>query len=344
MKEIILLVDYKGFFGSKNNAKPYRSGLRLDRLRELFESNGYHIKIISFSEVDFNENWENRLVLYTSQEDINAYYKDYIEDIVFGLEQAGARLIPDFRFLRSHNNKIMMEILRNLTHNDDINRITSRYFGALKEALDVKDELTYPCVLKRADGAMSSNVAIIKNQSELAPKIRKLCETKDFLLDLKDYGRPYLHQGYTKESRYRKKFVIQKFIPGLNRDWKVLVFNKKYFIVERGMKKGDFRASGSGLFACGSEASFPEGIFEYAQKIYDTLNVPCLSIDIGFADNKFYLFEFQALYFGSKGHWMSDCYFQLDDSTLKYKPVFEKLDIEEVFVYAIVQYLSSKTG
>lgn len=42
--EIIALCDYKGIFGSKYFAKPYRSGMDKDILAKEFSKYGYKIK------------------------------------------------------------------------------------------------------------------------------------------------------------------------------------------------------------------------------------------------------------------------------------------------------------
>jgi len=55
--------------------------------------------------------------------------------------------------------------------------------------------------------------------------------------------------GYVKRSLHRRKFVVQNFIGGLTHDYKVLAYGKKYYVVRRDNRPGDFRASGSGLLS-----------------------------------------------------------------------------------------------
>ena len=96
MEEIIALVDYKGHFGSKHNAVPYRSGMDKNLLEKYFAQFGFEIIFKNFSDVDFkNENYKGQYILYTSSEDKGYNYKNYIEDIIWGLKEQEAILIPE---------------------------------------------------------------------------------------------------------------------------------------------------------------------------------------------------------------------------------------------------------
>ena len=111
MKKIYLLTDYKGHFGSKHDAIPYRSGTDKNLLQKYFSEYGFKTVFLGFSEVDFRKmDFKNKYVLYTSSEDVGCHYKSYIEDIVYGLHLQGAQLIPGYKWLQAHNNKVFMEI------------------------------------------------------------------------------------------------------------------------------------------------------------------------------------------------------------------------------------------
>ena len=116
MKKILMLTDYKGNFTSKYDAVPYRSGMNKDLLKKYFEKNGYKIVIKKFSDINFREeNVEGQSIIYPSSEDNHRFYKSYIEDIILGLEVKGAHLIPKHNYLRAHDNKVFMEILRDMS-------------------------------------------------------------------------------------------------------------------------------------------------------------------------------------------------------------------------------------
>ena len=146
-------------------------------------------------------------------------------------------------------------------------------------------------VIKTFFGATSIGVTSSKNQNDFKKKIKRASNSKNLFYDIWDFVRAIKHKGYIKESLYRKKFIVQDMIEDLKNDWKVLIFGKKYYVLYRGVRDNDFRASGSGKFEYIEK--LPEGFLDYCEKIYNFFNVPNLSIDIGFDGKQFYLFEFK---------------------------------------------------
>ena len=144
MKKIFILTDYKGYFGSKITALPYRSGMDKHLLNKYFNSYGYSIEYISFSDIEFREKqFSGDYILYTTTEDFNLHYKDYIEDIIFGLSLTGAILIPQYKYLRAVANKVLMEILRDQFKNKKDINIESYHFGTLEELKKKLPELDF---------------------------------------------------------------------------------------------------------------------------------------------------------------------------------------------------------
>ena len=333
-----MLLDYKSVFSSKYDAIPYRSGLDKNVLQELFKQKGVDVLYMHFSEVDFTQNWKNRVVLYTSSEDIDVKYKSYIEDIVYGLELAGANLIPGYKYLKAHHNKVFMEILRRELFPDSGGK--TLFLGTMEEleAAVENHEIIYPCVLKSAAGAMSKGVMKADNKCELIKTAKKLSATPNLLYDWKDCIRKYRHKGYVRESTHRNKFIVQPLIKDLKNDWKVLVYGDKIFVLKRGVRKNDFRASGSHLnYKSGREAGVTKEMLDYVYDIYTRMNVPMLSFDLAYDGQKCYMIEFQALYFGTSTFNMSSEYYQF--SAGKWVLKEKQGSLEELFVYAICKYL-----
>ena len=82
MDTIYLLTDYLNRFGSKHNSDIYQNGMNKKVLAQTFKNYGYKTKIIPINKIDFkNQEWKNKIILYSSQEDIGHFYKSYIEDI-----------------------------------------------------------------------------------------------------------------------------------------------------------------------------------------------------------------------------------------------------------------------
>jgi hypothetical protein len=148
MKKIFILTDYKGYFGSKYTAKPYRAGMDKKLLEQYFADYGFQVKYIAFSDIDLRGmDFKDQYVLYTSSEDDGYHYKDYIEDIILGLSLKGTILIPEYKYLRANNNKVFMEILRDLLDGEDGKYIKSHHFGTIEELKEKTDNLQYPVVI-----------------------------------------------------------------------------------------------------------------------------------------------------------------------------------------------------
>lgn len=341
MKRILLLIDYKGHFGSRYDAVPYRSGFDLDLVKELFHKSGFTLEIIEMAKAKQLNNVENIPVLYTSSEDIGYHYKSFIEDIVYYLELKGAIIIPAYKFLKANNNKVFMELLRDVDGFKWGNKLKSWCYGTLEELKNDLSEFEYPIVIKTAQGAMSRGVSLAKNEKDLIKKVKQIARSRNIKMDTKDKLRPYKHKNYKTESLYRNKFILQSFIPGLKNDWKILVFGDKYFILTRHIAKGDFRASGSHVnYLAGSKAILPKGLLDYAKFIYDSINVPHLSIDVVYDGTDFHLIEFQALYFGTSTINLSDVFFEKDSGQWgKYEI---QGSVENFYVDSVICFLQKK--
>ncbi len=339
-RRILALVDYKSKFGSKHFDSPYRSGMDKSLLQKYFNEYNFDISFKKFHEIDIRANsYKGINIIYTSSEDIGYYYKSYIEDIVLALEECGANTIPSYKLLRANNNKVFMELIRSIILKGD--SLTSSVFGSLKDLEIGIDRLEFPCVLKESEGASGTGDHLIKSANELFSKVKAISKTKNIKEDLIDYLRFIKHKGYKRESRYRKKFIVQKFIKGLQNDWKIYIFGEKYYIFYRPILAGrGIKASGGGYdnYFYGINSTPPDGIFDFSKTIYELLQSPNLSIDVAYDGSNFYLIEFQCLYFGTAGIPYSEEYFiQKED---KWIPIKVRLDIEKVYVDSIVTYIN----
>lgn len=342
--KVICLTDYKGNFVSKWNDVPYRSGMDKDLLKKYFKENDTLIEFKKLSQIKFDKSEINdHIFIYASSEDLGYHYKSYIEDIVLGIEEAGGKVIPEYKFLRAHNNKVFMEILRKNLELPGGKTLDSDCYGTLEELLDNRKNIKYPVIFKLAEGSSGSNVELVNNEDDLLLSIKKYCRTRHIKYDLRDFARAIKRKGYKKESLYRNKFILQSFVPNLLNDWKVYVFYDKYFIFYRPIfKHRVFKASGGGYdnYFFGSKANAPDGIFDFAAEAFKRLDVPNVSLDIAFDGKSFYLFEFQCLNFGTAGIVYSDEYFIKKNNAW----VEEKNNkvIEKEYVESIVKYLKLK--
>lgn len=343
MKRIIALTDYKGHFGSKWGAVPHQSGFDKKELALHFEKQGFKIEYVSFSEADRINDVQGVPVIYTSSEDIGYHYKQFIEDAVLNLAQKGAVVVPGFDFLRANNNKVYMELMRHRLGHQWDDQLKSWTFGTYDDIETYLEELSFPIVIKTATGAMSAGVSLANNEKELRKKIKKVSKTHYLKPDLRDALRPYfLYKGYKSNSRYRGKYILQQFIPNLKNDWKILIYDKVVFILTRHTRSDDFRASGSHEnYLAGSKSKVEPGLFDFAEKVYNALDVPQLSIDVVFDGTKFHLIEFQAIYFGTSTINLSDVYFtKSDNGNWEQKPIVDS--VEKLYADSTIQYLKKR--
>jgi glutathione synthase/RimK-type ligase-like ATP-grasp enzyme len=339
MKDISLLVDYKGHFGTKHGAIPYRSGLDREKLARHFQDCGWRARFLNFCDVDFRSaDYKDRCFLYTSAEDHELHYRSFIEDIVLGLEISGARMVPAFKFLRAHHNKVFMEILRERILQDEARGLISRFFGTREELAARAGDVELPSVVKPASGSMSVGVRLCKSPEDLARAASSVSSSRHWPSDAWDLGRMWKRKGYVRESLHRRKFVVQPFLPGLANDWKILIYGKKYYVLMRRTRQDDFRASGSGRFEFIKE--IPAGLLDFASSVFSQLDVPHLSMDVGVAGNRFHLFEFQAVHFGTTT--IEESPYHFSRSGQEWTRVDGPSEVEEEFVRSVVDYLSTK--
>lgn len=341
-RDIYLLLNYKGSFGNKYKSVPLASGFDKNLVSEAFDKEGFTVHYLYPSEVDLREDWKEKLVLYTSMEDEGCLYKEYTDDVLYALSLKEAVLIPGLPFAKAHHNKVFMEMLRDIADIPEIKSISSRHYGAYEEFEKTFDHAHDDSnwVLKSAAGASSLGVRLSHNGAELRKRVKELSSSRTSLrLRLKEFGRRKKYKGYQMNSEYRNKIVIQNFIEGLGNDWKVLVFKDKYFVVQRPNRENDFRASGSGKskYFFGAKAQIPDGMFDYAKRVYEGFNVPMISLDIAYKDGQFHLIEMQFVAFGTSGHHYSKEYFYKDGEVWNTAPNTEP--IEKIYVDSIMDYI-----
>ena len=306
-QKIYLLVDYRGYFYSSVSSRG--ASMKLDLLTSFFAENGFDLVVRRFTDIDLRkDDYRGRYVLYQSSEDRDLHYKSYIEDIMLALQYQGAILIPDFYSLRAHHNKVFMELLRDLSSCAYIKSIVSRVYGTYEDYEAALSSHGHDIVLKPASGALSAGVKLASCDAEKRKYAREISGSFHLLDWLKNLVNTYIREGYVQKSRRRKKFVVQNFIPGLKGDYKILVYFDKYYVLSRETRKNDFRASGSGIFSYPKE--LPPGLLDYARLVFDSFQVPFLSLDVACLQDEFSLIEFQMLSFGTYTIEKSEFYFR----------------------------------
>lgn len=336
--KLYILIDYKGNFGSKWGSEPYNSGFDKQLLIKLFKESGINLVFQNFKDVKDVSLYKDEYVLYISSEDIDYKYKSYIEDIVYHLELNGAKLLPPYPFLKANNNKVFMSLLEKKYAKNWGGALETQVYGTQEDLLMEIDNISFPIVVKEAAGAMSKGVYLAKNKEELLAISSKISKTVNLKQDIKDKLRPFKHKGYQINSVNRNKFVLQEFVPNLKNDWKILIYGDKYYVLTRHIKGSDFRASGSHFnYLAGSNAILPDGLLNFAKTVFESFNVPHLSIDVVFDGRKFYLIEYQALYFGTSTYNMSDVYFKFIKD--RWEQIENNITIENAFANSVIKFI-----
>ena len=336
MIRIYLITDYQGRFGTKFTGAPYRSGMDKELLKDRFLIYGIEAVFVKASEVsDLPGPIKDQVFLYTSSEDRGGYYKSYLEDVVLSLECRNAVIIPAYIFLRAHNNKVLVELLRKEWGKAVGDNLKSDCYGCFEEIEQSEVLMTFPVIIKKPEGFKSRGVYLARSRQEYLHKAFKLSRSINYKNLFKDRLRELIHKGFIRESQHRKKLVVQEFVPGLKNDWKVLVYGNKYYPLLRKTRKNDFRASGSGLLSF--PEVLPDGLLDAIESAVKYLNVPQLSADIGFDGARFYIFELQFVYFGTYTIEYSPFYFTREDG--KWLRKIGSSVLEEEYAASIAYYL-----
>lgn len=187
----------------------------------------------------------------------------FAKQLLFALRQAGKIVFPDFNSGWHFDDKVGQKYL---FESVGLPVPKTYVFYTKKEALEWCETATFPKVFKLRGGAGSANVrlaesaAVAKNlikqafgrgfrpvdrwriASELLKKGAWKAAAKNFV--------GAVFPALTRERfmpRHKGYAYFQDFIPGMEFDMRVVVVGERAFALKRMVRKGDFRASGSGL-------------------------------------------------------------------------------------------------
>lgn len=340
--KLIILTDYLGaFYSSTKNTKTLCT-MNTDKIYNLFLEMGYEVEIITFSKVDYNKDYSNNYVLYTSSEDYGLKYKSFIEDIIIFLKEKNAIIIPDYIYLRAHHNKSFMELLRYKIFPESSRMLNTKIYGVYEELdIDSFEEKKY--VIKSAYGAGSKDVKLAMNKKELAKNSKKISSGNNFIDSIKEIYKRIFWKGYANHSINRNKFIIQNYISGLKGDYKILKYGERFYTLYRENRANDFRASGSGLL----NFDLPQDIdvdklLDFARYVSEKIGTPLCSMDIAFNGDEFILIEFQILHFGPYTAEYSEKYYSWVNN--EWIETYEICDLEKIFCEAIDNHIQTIEG
>jgi ribosomal protein S6-L-glutamate ligase RimK-like protein len=239
------------------------------------------------------------------------------KDLVFArslmnsLAQFGINIFPDFNTAWHFNDKVGQKYLLELADTDFAP--TWIYYDK-QEAMAWLGQADFPLVHKLRGGAGSQNVRLVRNKKQakrivkkafghgfsnysatrnLIDRIKKYRAGKTTLLDVIKGGIRLIYQPkFSKVLGREINYVMfQKYFPDNTFDTRVIVIDQKAFAIKRLVRKGDFRASGSGYILY-NKAEIDERCVQLALNINTKLDAQCLAYDFVFdQDNRPALIE-----------------------------------------------------
>jgi hypothetical protein len=352
MKEVLILTDYRGFFATSLPPGEAVCSIDVKKIDEQFSDLGFLTSIKTFSELERNRGYEGVFVIYASSETPGLFYKNYIEDVLLGLRDRGAILLPEFKYFRCHHNKVYMEIVKDGFQDARLKTIQSRSFGVLSEIEDKVEMFSYPVIVKTSAGAGAMGVEIASDSRMMSKITKRLSKvsykdaqwswfrTSAFVKKLKTFYRKMTNNLLsTPYDEISEKIVVSNYIKNLQGDYKVLVFGEKYYLLYRKNRPGDFRASGSGLFEFPKDATDEvRSVLNLAKLAYGEIKQPLLSIDIGYDGKESHLIEFQCVYFGPYALQHSNGWFEYKSGEWSFKEGTS--DLEHEYTRTIIEYIS----
>lgn len=243
-----------------------RPGSFSDRWIEYCKNNNISYKVVNAYDNDIIKQVEDCDAFMWHHHHAN--YRDalFAKQLLYSLQMAGKKVFPDFNTCWYFDDKVgekyMLEAI-------GAPLVPSYVFYSKKDALKWVEETTFPKVFKLRGGAGASNVKLVRSKSEAKSLINKafgrgfsqfnrLGHLKDrykkykagkdtFVGVLKGIARLIISTEYAKMHSKEKGYVyFQDFIPDNNFDLRIVVVGNKAFGLKRLVRKGDFRASGSG--------------------------------------------------------------------------------------------------
>jgi glutathione synthase/RimK-type ligase-like ATP-grasp enzyme len=279
-------------------------------------------------------------IIYASSQ--YAEYNQYIENCLLYAEICGGRLLPNYLCSRALENKFVQELLKKKL---GLRSPASELYGTIEEIAEKADTLEYPTILKYPQGFGGSTVVKIDSPVQLMAELRRTMvatvERPTGLWHAISERRQYLRRVAQFKRRYplqTGRFILQEFLPNLGFDWKVLLFGNRLFCLKRFVRKGEFRASGSGNFSFAETP--PAAVLDFASTVLRDLDAPWAALDIVEAGGNPYLLEFQCVHFGLYTLMRNHCYYYRDGGSWLSQAVADAVP-EFYFAEAAAEYLAA---
>jgi glutathione synthase/RimK-type ligase-like ATP-grasp enzyme len=222
----------------------------------------------------------------------------FAKQLLYSLQRSGKKVFPDFNTVWHFDDKIGQKYL---LESIGAPLVPTYIFYSKLEALKWADKTSYPKVFKLSTGSGSDNVRLVNSKSEARRLIRqafgKGFKQYNAWRNLKERFRKYRNgkttlwdvvKGIirlvhtTEYSRVTGKEIgyayFQDYIPLNDHDIRVIVIGDRAFAIKRMVRKGDFRASGSGEILYAKEL-FDDEIISLSFDLAGKLGTQCVAFD-----------------------------------------------------------------
>jgi len=255
----------------------------------------------------------------------------FMKQLTIALEKIGKIVFPNFNSSWHFDDKIAQKYL---LEGIGAPCIPSYVFYELKPALDWCETTSFPKVFKLRGGAGSTNVKLVENITQAKKIIKKMFSDGFSQFDrwgslleryrlwqigkigfqnfLKGFGRLFVAPEFARMYHREKGYVyFQDFVPMNDSDLRVVVVGNRAFAIKRLVRKGDFRASGSG-FIVYDKNQIDERCVKIGFQISEKLQTQSLAFDFIFNEiNEPLLIEISygfawEGYEDCPGYWMKD--------------------------------------
>lgn len=298
------------------------------------ENNNIDYKIVNVFDSDIIQQVQGCNVFMWHHHHNN--FKDVLtaKRVLFALEHSNIKVFPDFNTAWHFDDKVAQKYL---LEGIDAPLVPSYVFYDKKEALDWANQTTYPKVFKLKGGAGSANVKLVTSKSECIKLINKAFgkgfkqfDGKAYFLDTikkyksgtkslkqvaKAFGRMFISTEYAKNIPPERGYAyFQEFIPNNDSDIRIIIVGNKAFGLKRMVRKGDFRASGSGAINY-SVVDIDDKCVDIAFQVNKKIKSQSIAFDFVFDENNnpliveiSYAYSTSA-YDKCEGYWTEDLQF-----------------------------------
>lgn len=303
----------------------------IEYIRSFFVERKFIVDIYTYNDiVNCNVSIEKSYIIYASSQVPER--KCFIDDVLNFLPKSNI-LIPHYDMFRCHDNKGYQELYKKKI---GLRGLEGEYYIEFPNSI-----MRYPSVLKSVSGYGSVGVWKANNKKEYDALRLFFCKKSNYSL-IKGWIRSILNLKIDIDKKdyfdsfSKSRIVVQEFISQLTYDYKVLIFDMKYYILKRSIRPHDFRASGSGLWEFPEPQDVDVKLLDFVRDCFNRMDIPFVSFDVCEQMNNYYLIEFQGIHFGPVTMMNSNGYFSYEKTwSFSYKHSI----LEEEFANSIYNYI-----